>query len=378
MLERVGFLPVRGPEWVRGIGTGAFAIGDPMKVMTEVVVLCLVMLSVTSSASDPSFLVVEIHESKKSGNLWSHVGIVDPLNKTVEWGKSQKYDKGHLPVVSVDGLNVVEVHQGLEKQDLLSSFASGDRVMKAPRLFYHVGVVNLETKTISWGESHKYGKGRWPSVALEGQLVAEVHQAKDGEFLWYHVGNIDLANKIIEWGPSTQYDRGWFPAIDTDGSFAVEAHRSLRKRNKWTDEEEPTRLFCHVGMLNADTRSISWSESQKYDEKGKFPNIAVSGQLVVEAHQSHKENALWYHVGVIDVADRIITWGDSRKYDLGRMPTLDFQDRTVVEVHQSRKSDKLWYHVGTVDEQTKTISWGESYKYDKGFYPNISVTRLAR
>jgi CheY-like chemotaxis protein len=25
--------------------------------------------------------------------------------------------------------------------------------------------------------------------------------------------------------------------------------------------------------------------SQKYDEKGKFPNIAVSGQIVVEVHQ---------------------------------------------------------------------------------------------
>ncbi|MCZ6507173.1 MAG: hypothetical protein O7A04_03860, partial [Acidobacteria bacterium] len=189
-------------------------------------------------------------------------------------------------------------------------------------------------------------------------------------------GNVDPLTKTIEWGPSTQYDRGWFSAVDVDGPFVVEAHRSLSKMDKWTDKPRPTRLFCHLGILNRETRSIAWGESEKYDEKGKFPNIAVSGQIVVEVHQSHKENALWYHVGDIDAEERSIAWGDSRKYDLGRMPTMDFQGQSIVEVHQSRKSDKLWYHVGTVDAQTRTIAWGESQKYDKGYYPNVSITRI--
>ena len=348
-----------------------------MKNAAGIIALILSISTASWAAADPSLLVVEVHESKDSGKLWYHVGIADPIAKTIDWGESYQYDKGHLPSVAVDGLNVVEVHQGLEKKDLLASMASGDDVLKAPRLFFHVGTVNLDTKTIEWGESQKYDKGRWPSVAIDGLQVTEVHQAKDGEFLWYRVGNLDPATKTIDWGPSTQYDKGWFSAIDTDGDFAVEAHRSLDKVNSWTDDTMPTRLFCHVGIRHNDTRSIAWGESQKYDAKGKFPNIALSDQVVVEVHQSHKENALWYHVGNINTEQRNIEWGESQKYDLGRMPTIALEGQYIVEVHQSRKSDKLWYHIGTVDAQSKTITWGESYQYDKGYFPNISATLLS-
>lgn len=349
-----------------------------MKNATGAIVLFSIMLGASLAAADPSLLVVEVHESKDGGNLWYHVGVADPLARTVDWGESHKYDKGHLPMVAVDGLNVVEVHQSLEKKDVLASMTAGEDVAEAPRLFYHVGTVNIGTKSISWGESHKYDSGRWPSVALQGQLVTEVHQARGGEFLWYHVGILDPATKTIEWGPSTQYDRGWFSAVDVHGRYVVEAHRSLSKTDSRTDQMKPTRLFCHVGILNGDTRSIGWSESQKYDEKGKFPNITVSGQTVVEVHQSHKENALWYHVGDIDAQQRRIVWGKSQKYDLGRMPTADLAGQAIVEVHQSRKNSTLWYHVGTVDAGTRTIAWGESHSYDKGYFPNLSITPISR
>ena len=47
--------------------------------------------------------IVEVHQSHEGANLWYHVGIVNPTTRTINWGKSHKYDNGRLPMCDLDG-----------------------------------------------------------------------------------------------------------------------------------------------------------------------------------------------------------------------------------------------------------------------------------
>ena len=142
-------------------------------------------------------VIVEVHQSHTGTNLWYHVGIVDPAARTINWGESQRYDMGRLPMCDFDGNHVVEVHQGHDDLDL----------------WCRVGTVNERGQTIDWGPSVRYDRGKIPTVALNGNVVIEMHQSHEGTYLWYHVGILDPASRSISWGPSHKYDRGRIPSI---------------------------------------------------------------------------------------------------------------------------------------------------------------------
>ena len=96
-----------------------------MQNALRTVIAITVWLAATLAAADPSILVVKVHESKRGGQLWYTAGVADAATQTVDWSDSHKYDKGHMPMISVDGLTVVEVHQGLAKKNVMASIAAG-------------------------------------------------------------------------------------------------------------------------------------------------------------------------------------------------------------------------------------------------------------
>ena len=97
----------------------------------------------------------------------------------------------------LNGDTVVEVHQGHD--DL--------------QLWYRVGTVEEEIRTIVWGTSVNYDRGKAPTVAIKNNIVVEMHQSHEGTNLWYKVGILDQATRTIEWEESHQFDQGRVPSV---------------------------------------------------------------------------------------------------------------------------------------------------------------------
>jgi hypothetical protein len=243
---------------------------------------------------------------------------------------------------------VVEVHQSHVGTDL----------------WYHVGEVNLSGKSVSWGASQKYDRGRVPTCDFDGTTVVEVHQGHDDNKLWYRLGTVNKAARTISWTSGSNYDRGRSPVVAFSGNTVVEIHQSHADSDLW----------YHVGILDRAGMSINWGPSYKFD-RGRIPSVAFAGdaQTVVEVHQAHESAALWYHVGVVNPAARTIDWGRSHRYDQGRLPMCDTAGNTVVEVHQGHDDVQLWYRIGTLGAGSRTIGWSGSKKYDRGKSPTVAV-----
>ena len=224
------------------------------------------------------------------------------------------------------------------------------------RLQYKVGEVY--GPVISWGNGHDYDNGKEPSIAFaDNGIVVEVHRCESTYTLCYHVGEIQKTgdNDVgeIAWGPSYKYDSATCnsPAVAVDGTTVVSVH------------SQSDRLYYRVGTLNAENKTIDWSDSHPYDT-GVSPDVAIQGDTVVEVHQSENYNTLWYHVGKMN--GTVIDWSDSRQYDTGTHPSVGLlEDGTVVETHTASSSDTLWGHVGVVNVDTLRITWQDSHKLAK-------------
>ena len=268
-------------------------------------------------------------------------------NLTVDWGNS--IDTGRNPSVAVNNIGVaVEIHERHNRE-----------------LWYRVGMVDADSKTINWGSSHKYDSGVQPHVAIDDHLnVVENHESQNHETLWYHVGKVDADRKTITWGSSHKYDSGTSPsiAIYNDPPCVVEVHKS----------QNHDTLFWRHGKVDASSKTISWGPSSKYDT-GKDPQIAIdaSGSIVVENHKSEKHDTLWCHVGTVEGST--IYWGPSQQYDNGISPSIAISTSglVVIECHQSQNDETLWHHVGWVDGHN--VIWGSSHKYDSGTSPSIAI-----
>jgi hypothetical protein len=177
-------------------------------------------------ALNNSNVVVEVHESNgPSSNMWYHVGIVDPSDKSIAFGGSHNYDSGATPSIAINNSNVVvEVHQ-----------SNGP----STNLWYHVGVVDPTGKTIAFGASHNYDSGATPSVALtDDGFVIEVHQSQTFNTLWKRIGQVDVANKTINWiGGSVHYCDGSDTTVASDGTMAVQVNQN------------GTSLYCAASMV---------------------------------------------------------------------------------------------------------------------------------
>ncbi|MFA8451585.1 MAG: hypothetical protein ACEPOW_12910 [Bacteroidales bacterium] len=110
-------------------------------------------------------VVVEVHKSQSNFGLWCHVGIADPNTGTIAWGQGSRYEAtGQFPSITINNNNmVIESHQS-------QTYGT---------LFFRVGTVNVDTKTISWGACHKYQTGMEPDIALlDNNKFLEVHKTQ--------------------------------------------------------------------------------------------------------------------------------------------------------------------------------------------------------
>jgi hypothetical protein len=266
-------------------------------------------------------VVVEVHQSNDANALWYHVTTVRYTDNSISWGESKKYDTGMNPVVALrdDGV-VVEVH--------MSSADDSNN-----NLWYHVGVVNADDKTIDWGPSLKYDTGSWANIAMSNDgTVVEVHNAPTVETLWYHVGTVDAGSKTISWGPSHKYDDGKQPAVGlTDNGVAIETHNS----------GAGTYIWSHVGTVDAGSKTISWGASGQFDYgfPGSVAACSMAGShpdFVIESHADDDDNNIFYRMGTYNSSNKTISWQDSTRIDAGSGPCVALRnDGMVIVVYEN-------------------------------------------
>lgn len=237
-------------------------------------------------------------------------------------------------------------------------------------LFWCVGKLG-RLNIIEWGSSCKFDSGINPHVAINSYgYVVEVHQSQKHSTLWYHVGKVNADSKSIDWGSSQQYDDGITPSVAiNDYGKVVEVHE--------TDSKFSTSLFYRVGDFNTGTKKIHFSESGSREYTiGKNPSVTLnkSGQ-VIEVHVSQgMKDTLWYKVGTIS-GDRI-GFGGSIRYDEGASPSIALTDEgKVIEAHKSESHETLFFHHGMLTGSTLYLGV-ESHRYGRGKNPSVAAASL--
>ena len=282
--------------------------------------------------------IIEVHQASAPGQvgaLWSHKGQVPSIG-TVKWAGAStnlQYDSGALPAVAMSGTTAIEVHQAQ---------AAGN----VGPLWYRTGKVS-PSGTVKWAvNSFQYDSGAYPSVAVSGTTVIEVHQANGTTTgpLWYRMGQVQ-ANGSVKWAASSfQYDSGSQPSVALDGSTLIEVHQA-------NDPGVVGPLWYRTGEIQPDG-TIAWASLSHQYDTGALPSIALSGPTFIEVHQADSGGTvgpLWYKTGSIQ-ADGTATWAASAlQYDNGAAPRIALTGSTMIEVHQADGTTvgPLWYHAGS-------------------------------
>jgi hypothetical protein len=265
---------------------------------------------------------------------------------------AENYDSGQQSSVARHGNVIIEVH------------ASGYFYT----LWYKVGII--KEGNIFWGESHQYDSGDRPSVAIYGNTIVEVHQSEGYETLWYHVGTLNIDSKTISWGDSQMYADGSHASVAMNGDILVETHQIFE------NDMDVNKIFYRTGKVNKNSKTIEWTYSDNNEPlqiffKGVHSSIAISGNTIVETHESYNSMDLLYRVGVLNA--NTIEWKAEGSYDKGVHPSVSIAKDLIFEMHESSNTFGLWYRVGKFDLDTKTVKWGSSHYYDYGLKPSVVI-----
>lgn len=285
--------------------------------------------------------VVEVHKSQWSDTLYYHAGAADPAAFTLTLTASVELIGGTSPGVALDNAGTVVV-----------VYESGRQ------LYSLVGVVDLSSGdptryTIAWGETQNYDGGLTPAVAMTRNgsgVVVAVHVTNNvfSNALYYHVGQVDVASKSITWGPSVKYDTGAAPHIAlSDAGAVVEVHRSQAADTIW----------YHAGAVDVSAQTLSPLGGSIEVVAGAPPSVALddSGNAI-EVHQTSNlvTATTYYDMGTLGSDGVSVTWQDSVAYDAGVVPAIAVNNQfTAVEVHQTSNAvtNTLYYLVGVYSTQ---------------------------
>jgi hypothetical protein len=304
------------------------------------------------AAANNAGMVVEVHGAHSSDELWYNTGALQD-DGTISWfplsDDQRRYISGGVdPTVAINDLGTVVEIHSTD----------GDH------LYYRTGVLNSSSGVIEWlwtpSSGQYYDKGKWPSVAINNDnWVVEVHNSEGESNCWYNVGKVEQDGSII-WGEITwddttksrNYDTGQYPSVAISGDRILEAHNSEANGDMW----------CTVGRLNEGAKAIDWIDwvddekeyktyAYSFEEDGSvFPDVALIGQTAFEVHRSSSTDCLWWRPG--KGSNRVMAWGGSEKINLARTtmtPSLAITGQHVL-VFYSDISGELSYRSGTLSQ----------------------------
>jgi len=254
----------------------------------------------------------------------------------VKWEADDELGSGHSVSICMNGNVVVEVHQA--------------KYSRHYRLWYRVGILNSDNKTIAWGDSQNYDDGVKPTCALNSDLrFVEAHKDEYHDDLWVTTGTVNTNSKRIDFMPA---------AIKYSGSKGKDPALTMFAETVVMVFDDDGYLKYTVGTLAGSSQQVAWGSAQRYDA-GLTPTCAMSGTKIVVAHRGKTGNELFYRTG--NVVSSRISWSAYDRYDVGSNPALAMYDESILEVHQSERHDRLWYRAGYLDSNLK-IQWKISPK----------------
>jgi hypothetical protein len=281
---------------------------------------------------------------------------------TFNWAaNSYQYDNGAQSSVATSGINIVAVHQSVDPGQVGALWSHRGQVQSA-------GIVKWASTTTDL----QYDSGALPSVAMSGTNVIEVHQAQAAGTvgpLWYRTGKVSPSG-TVKWALiSYQYDVGAYPSVALSGTTIIEVHQA--------NGSTTGPLWYRTGQIHPNG-SVKWAANSYQYDSGAQPSVALDGSTVIEVHQANDPGVvgpLWYHTGVI-LPDGTMVWGGGAKYDTGALPSIALSGPTFVEVHQADSGGvvgPLWYHTGTLKDDGTTTWAVTAYQYDNGAVPRIAL-----
>lgn len=145
----------------------------------------------------------------KYEHLYSRVGKLN--GNTVAWGESSEYERGYLSNVALD--------------------ASGNCIttyVRDYRLYYCLGTVNIDSKTVTWGDSVQYsednqGRFSFTDVALNSQgNCFQTHViAGSPNRLFYRSAQLNVKQEWQQQFGSADYDTANSLTVNTKGDIYI-------------------------------------------------------------------------------------------------------------------------------------------------------------
>lgn len=172
------------------------------------------------------------YNSKYTRRLYYQTGILDIEKQSISPQESgSSYEIGRFPSIAKAGNMIIEVHQGESLETLWYKIAT------------------IQGEDIVWGKTHRYDSGVYPSIAVNGNTIVEVHM-NDSDYpdkIWYHIGTINPDTKTITWGSSRFISKGYNPQVSLNGSNVIVSYISNRMP------------VYKMGMISPGSRRITWA-----------------------------------------------------------------------------------------------------------------------
>jgi hypothetical protein len=297
-------------------------------------------------------VVVEVDESPNAYDLWYRVGII--RGGLIEWGSSHKFfDSDALegrvkPSVAISDNSVAVVTY---------SNAAGVKV------YYKVGVIDKDNRTISFGSERDVETGKRPTIAVNNHNKAMVvysdytasssgicEISEDLCQIWGRVGDIDVANKKINWGSEIHRGHGLEPAVDIN-----DAGKLVIVYEGYTTDT----LYYRSGQIEG--RSWTQLTSGSYGQ-GEAPDIALNNDgRVVVVHEHATDISLYSAIGRL--RNGTLDLRPALAYDnRGQVPTVGLNDNNqFVAMHDYGDGVPLISTSHVVSHFTTDFIGGKNY-----------------
>jgi hypothetical protein len=237
----------------------------------------------------------------------------------------------------------------------------------------------MPAQTLRWSTPVTYDKGTQSAVAMNDLgMVVEVHKSQNKNTLYYHIGKVERNTGTVTWGKSQYVDTGrdtTFPTVAFARNTVIISYMA-----------DGLKLFYRTGTLDPTgslDQAISWFVTDKQYDTGGYPSISMntSGQ-VLEVHVNNlSDKKLFYRYGRIDPESRTpdITWitgANGIAYDYGVTPRASINDGgSFVEVHQEGYGSNLHYIRGYVLNNKVTFR-ATQFLPKTGTTPSVVFTRF--
>lgn len=139
----------------------------------------------------------------------------------------------------------------------------------------------------------------------ETDLLVAVNKHPDKEgAMFSQVGR--LVSGRVDWGVPSRIAKAAALDVAYDGGQVAVL--------TYTDEKEKADVYCRVGLVDEESLTVTWGDSQLAPFKGRNPNVAIRGNTVVCVLRGKAKDILFTVTGTILVDRKQVKWGSTARF----------------------------------------------------------------